>query len=123
MAKLNNIQKTYILAVEAVKVAREAVEVEMAPYAELLDADETIEQYCNIEMVVRQKHNVSFYENAKLEAEKVLLEWSFGAVKRTPQYKNDPQTRETVDLVISRVFMPKIRAKLIEQALQLDPRS
>lgn len=123
MTKLNEIQRTYLLASEAAKVAHIAAETDLSPFMHLLETEEGIEKFCEIEAEVDQKHDIRFFDSAKLEAEKALLAWSFEAVKKTPQYRNDAKTRETVDLVISKSYMPTIRPKLIEQALRLDPKA
>lgn len=120
MTKLNLIQRTYILATEAAKVAHAAADAELKPHFHLLETDEGIDQFCSIEMVVNEKHDIRFFDNAQMEAEKALLNWSFDAIKKLPEYQLN---KETVDLVISKAYMPKIRPQLIATALRLDPKA
>lgn len=78
-------QQGYFLAKARLDEAEAELGRRMAPYAQMLDSDEGIDAYCDLEAGQRMELDMLQIEAALRQAEAGLIDWAFEAVEQDPK--------------------------------------
>lgn len=114
---MNTIQKNYAKAKAIYETLDEELAVYMVPHLDLLDTDDGVDEYIDIEMRKMQELKIGDAREALIAAEKALLDWGHEIIKRLPQYKANEADLEKI--YSSKLIT--VRSKMINLTMKLDP--
>lgn len=115
---MNATQKTYAAAKAAFDTAVALKHEALHPYAELLDSDEGMEQYTELEIQYNDKFQCDVYRDALRKAENDMIDWAIAKVQQSSVYSAS-KYGETVREVIAHRNDFRIRRQLVDISFRL----